>query len=36
MRTEELVGTAVLLSADASSFINGQIIYAGGGMLSMI
>lgn len=35
-RPEELVGAAVLLASDASSFINGQILYVDGGMLSVI
>jgi gluconate 5-dehydrogenase len=33
---EELVGTAILLASKASSFINGQIIYVDGGMLSRL
>ncbi len=33
---EELVGAAVLLASEASSFINGQILYVDGGMLSVI
>ena len=33
---EELVGTAVFLSSDASSFINGQIIYIDGGFLASV
>ena len=33
---EELVGVAVLLASDASSFINGQIFYVDGGLLSVI
>jgi gluconate 5-dehydrogenase len=31
---EELVGAAVFLSSDASSYINGQIVYVEGGLLS--
>ena len=33
---EELVGTAVFLSSDASSYINGQIIYVDGGFLASV
>jgi len=31
---EELVGTLVFLASDASSFVNGQIIYVDGGVLA--
>ena len=31
---DELSGTAVLLASEASSYINGQIIYVDGGFLS--
>jgi gluconate 5-dehydrogenase len=33
---DELVGIAVLLASDASSYINGQIIYVDGGLLAVI
>jgi len=33
---EELAGTAVFLASDASSFINGQIIYVDGGFLASV
>lgn len=35
-RPDELIGAALLLASDASGFINGQIIYVDGGMLSVI
>lgn len=35
-RPEELMGTAVYLSAPASDYVNGQIIYVDGGWLSML
>ena len=35
-RPEELVGTAVFLASGASNFVNGQIIYVDGGLLSAI
>ncbi|MBL7112895.1 MAG: SDR family oxidoreductase [Bacteroidales bacterium] len=33
---EELVGTAVFLSSEASNFVNGQIIYVDGGILAAL
>ena len=33
---EDLAGTAVFLASEASSFINGQIIYVDGGILATI
>ena len=35
-KPEELVGTAVYLSSDASNYVNGQIIYVDGGWLSVL
>ena len=35
-KPDELVGTAVFLSSDASNFINGQIIYVDGGFLASV
>jgi gluconate 5-dehydrogenase len=35
-RTEDLVGTLLFLASDASAFVNGQIIYVDGGMLSVL
>ncbi len=35
-KPEELVGTAIFLASEASSFINGQIIYVDGGVLACI
>lgn len=34
--TEDLMGIAVFLSSDASNFINGQVLYADGGILAYI
>ena len=33
---KELIGAAVFLSSDASSFVNGQIIYVDGGIMACI
>jgi len=35
-RPEELVGSAVFLSSEASDFVNGQILYIDGGMISVL
>jgi gluconate 5-dehydrogenase len=35
-RPEELVGAAVFLASPASDYVNGQIIYVDGGMLSVL
>jgi len=35
-RPDELVGTAIFLSSEASSYINGQIIYVDGGWLAVL
>jgi gluconate 5-dehydrogenase len=35
-KPEELVGSAVFLSAEASDFVNGQILYIDGGMISVL
>ena len=35
-RVEDLVGALVFLSSDASAFVNGQLLYVDGGMLSVL
>ncbi|HEY7815534.1 MAG TPA: SDR family oxidoreductase [Nakamurella sp.] len=35
-KVEDLVGTLIYLSSDASAFVNGQIVYVDGGMLSVL
>ncbi len=35
-KPEELIGAAVFLSSDASSYVNGQILYVDGGMLACV
>ena len=35
-RPDELIGTAVFLAAPASNYVNGQIIYVDGGMISVL
>lgn len=35
-QVEDLVGTLIYLASDASDFVNGQIIYVDGGMLSVL
>jgi gluconate 5-dehydrogenase len=35
-RPEELAGTAIYLASAASDYVNGQIIYADGGMISVL
>jgi gluconate 5-dehydrogenase len=35
-RVDDLVGTLIYLSSDASAFVNGQIVYVDGGMLSVL
>ena len=35
-RPEELVGAAVFLASQASDYVNGQIIYVDGGMISVL
>jgi gluconate 5-dehydrogenase len=34
--TDELIGVAIFLASDASSFVTGQIIYVDGGMTSVV
>jgi gluconate 5-dehydrogenase len=35
-RPEELAGTCIYLASDASNYVSGQIIYADGGMISVL
>ncbi len=35
-KPEELAGTAIFLASDASNYVSGQIIYADGGMISVL
>ncbi len=35
-KPEELIGTAVFLASSASDYVNGQIIYVDGGMISVL
>jgi gluconate 5-dehydrogenase len=35
-RVEDLIGTLIYLASDASDFVNGQIVYVDGGMLSVL
>ena len=35
-RVEDLVGTLIWLASDASRFVNGQVVYVDGGMLSVL
>lgn len=35
-KVEDLVGTLIWLSSDASTFVNGQIVYVDGGMLAVL
>ena len=35
-RVEDLVGTLIRLASDASRFVNGQVVYVDGGMLSVL
>ena len=35
-RPDELIGTAIYLCSEASNYVNGQIIYADGGMISVL
>jgi gluconate 5-dehydrogenase len=33
---QDLVGTLIWLASDASDFVNGQVVYVDGGMLSVL
>ena len=35
-KPEDLIGTAIFLASPASDFVNGQIIYADGGLLATV
>lgn len=35
-QVDELIGAAVFLSGEASSFVNGQVLYVDGGMLASL
>ena len=35
-KPEELVGAAIILASDASNYVNGQVIYVDGGMISVL
>jgi gluconate 5-dehydrogenase len=35
-KPEELVGAAIFLASSASDYVNGQIIYVDGGMVSVL
>ena len=35
-KPEELVGAAIFLASDASNYVNGQVIYVDGGMISVL
>lgn len=35
-KVEDLVGTLIYLASDASAFVNGQVVYVDGGMLSVL